>query len=117
MPGYGTYYGTISFPDDDITVTTKTGNIGDADSNGSSPSCTYLSTTVDRNKVITINTTVKDTDLMVLGWVVNGTDFISATQDIDNTDLFVGTYTCSSNAVIVPVYFRDDTIAKFNGRQ
>lgn len=112
MPGYGTYFGTISFPD--LTVTSETGNIGDSGSNGESPSCTYLEATVNRNQVITINTTVTDSDYMVLGWVVNGTEFISATQDIDNSDLFVGTYTCSSNAVIVPIYFRDDTITKFN---
>lgn len=112
MPDFGTYFGTISFPD--LTVTSETGNIGDSGSNGESPSCTYLEATVNRNQVITINTTVTDSDYMVLGWVVNGTEFISATQDIDNSDLFVGTYTCSSNAVIVPIYFRDDTITKFN---
>lgn len=114
MPGYGTYFGKIAFPDSNITVTSKTGNIGDSDSNGSDPACTYLIAEVDRNQVITINTTVTDSDYMVLGWVVNGTEFISATQDIANSDLFVGTYTCSGNAVIVPIYFRDDTIAKFN---
>lgn len=111
MPGFGTYYGTISFPG--ITTTSHTGNIGDADSNGSSPNCTYYTATVTRGQSISINTTVNDSDYMVLGWVVNGTDFVEATQDIENTNLFTGAYPCTNNAVIIPVYFRDDTIAKY----
>lgn len=110
MPGFGTYYGTISFPG--ITTTPNTGNIGD-DSNGASANCTYYTATVTRGQSISINTTVSDSDYMVLGWVVNGTDFVEATQDIENTNLFTGAYPCTNNAVIIPVYFRDDTIAKY----
>lgn len=115
MPAFKQYYGTISFPDEGVTVTKHTGNIGDSDNDDQTKQkCEYLTATVNRNQIITINTTVNDSELMVLGWVVNGTEFIPATHDIDNADLFVGTYTCTSNAVIVPIYFRDDTIAKFN---
>jgi len=105
--GSDSYFGTFKFGDD-VTYTTKTdGNIGD--NNGS---CPYYVATVVRGTTIEINTTVTDSDYIVLGWVVNGTGFIDATQDTDNTNLFIGYLPCTTNAVVVPVYFRADTIAK-----
>ncbi|MBQ2687013.1 MAG: InlB B-repeat-containing protein [Clostridia bacterium] len=105
--GSNSYFGTFNFGDD-VTYTTKTdGKIGD--NNGT---CPYYVATVVRGTTIEINTTVTDSDYIVLGWVVNGTGFIDATQDTDNTNLFIGYLPCTTNAVVVPVYFRADTIAK-----
>ncbi len=107
------YYGKISFPE--LTgISTKTdGNIGDDNTNYYHYPTDYLTGSVTRGATIQINTQIQPDyldDYVVYGWVVNGTEFITATEDIATDGLYIGSYTCSNNATIVPVYFRADTI-------
>lgn len=110
-----TYYGKTSFPG--ITTSTGSGNIGDQnDKEYYHYTTSYIYATIVRGTTITINTNVEsayEEDYLVYGWVVNGTEWVSATQDITDTSLYVGTYKCDKSAIIVPIYFRKDTIANW----
>lgn len=102
------YYGRTTF--EGMTTSTASGNIGDA--NGYHNTCTYITGSVKRDTVITIKTQLESSyvsDYLVYGWVVNGTGWIPATADIDTAGLYVGTYKCEANAVIVPIYFHKNT--------
>ncbi len=107
------FYGKISFPGLTGLSTKTDGNIGDDNTNYYHYPTEYLTGSVDRGATIQINTQIQSDyldDYVVYGWVVNGTEFVTATEDIATDGLYIGSYTCSNNATIVPIYFRADTI-------